>query len=156
MPPKNTPPSPADLPPIALFLRQMSVAAQLHQTRMAQLLGQHDLTVAQLGVLSHLANVAAPGQSLARVAEAVEVNQPAVTKMVQKFDRMGWLARDENAPRRGRMLRLSPAGYQVLGMVQGAMAPQFRGALEGLSDADIRRLTQGLAEYTRWLDENRL
>lgn len=139
-----------DFPPIVRLARALSITTQLYQSRMSQLLAPHDLTVAQFGVLNHLSRQGEEGQSVGEIAAAVEVNQPAVTKMVQKFDRLGWLART------GRRLRLSAAGQAALGAVQRDLGPDFGRAFAGWSDEEQGTLTALLERLARHYDANRL
>ena len=66
----------------------LSINTQLFSTRMGQMLDRFGLTEAQFSVLNHLARRMPEGQSVTAIAAAVEVKQPAVSKMVTKFEGM--------------------------------------------------------------------
>lgn len=144
----DTPP-----PPLPRLGRALSVATQLYQSRMTSLLARHDLTPAQFGVLNHLARLQS-GQSTAELARAVEVNQPAVTKILQKFERLGWVITDGSG--RGRRFRMSPSGGAALAGMTQALGPDFAAAFADWTDDDMTALSEALERMARWYDANRL
>lgn len=140
--------------PFERFARALSMTENLHGARMAKTLSKHDLTVQQFWVLNHIARQGREGQSIASIARAVEVNQPAVTKMVQKFERLGWVESRGNG--RGRSIALTQTGGQMIGQVVATLAPDTAASLAGFSDAEIAQLTDGLERLAAWYDANRI
>ncbi|OJI94287.1 DNA-binding MarR family transcriptional regulator [Planktotalea frisia] len=135
----------------------LSINTQLFSTRMGQMLDRFGLTEAQFSVLNHLAQRMPEGQSVTAIAAAVEVKQPAVSKMVTKFEGMGW-ARFESikGDARAKQVLLTEAGIAHLMTVQRALLPDYVQMLEGWSDEDIASLTAQLFRLVGWLDQNRL
>ena len=80
---------------------QMSMAMQLsnelgrttqsYNTRLAQLLRRHDVTYPQYAVLEHIMRSGTKAETISQISDAVEVLQPAVTKIVRKFSDRGLL-----------------------------------------------------------------
>lgn len=80
---------------------QMSMAMQLsselgrmtqsYNTRLTQLLRSHDVTYPQYAVLDHIMRNASKAETISQISDAVEVLQPAVTKIVRKFSDRGLL-----------------------------------------------------------------
>ncbi|MGH1368841.1 MAG: MarR family winged helix-turn-helix transcriptional regulator [Maritimibacter sp.] len=140
--------------PLERFARALSMTTQLYNSRMGILLGKHDLTPAQFGVLNHIARRGAQGQSTAEIARAVEVNQPAVTKMLQKFERLGWITWQGQG--RGRRVALSQNGGAALGQIIATLGPDHGAQLAGWTEAEILELTQGLERMAGWYDAHRL
>ena len=74
---------------------QMSMAMQLsselgrmtqsYNTRLAQLLRSHDVTYLQYAVLDHIMRNRSKAETISQISDAVEVLQPAVTKIVRNF-----------------------------------------------------------------------
>ncbi len=135
----------------------LSINTQLFSTRMGVFLDRFGLTEAQFSVLNHLARRMPNGQSVTAIAAAVEVKQPAVSKMVAKFEGMGW-ARFEalNSDARAKQVFLTQAGGAHLMTVQRALLPDYVQMLEGWSDEEIATLTAQLFRLVGWLDQNRL
>lgn len=136
------------------FARALSMIENLHGARMAKMLSKHDLTVQQFWVLNHIARQGRAGQSIANIARAVEVNQPAVTKMAQKFERMGWA--ESLGTGRGRQIALTQKGGMMIGQVVASLAPDTAASLAGFSDEEIAQLTAGLERLAAWYDAHRL
>ncbi len=115
------------------------------------------LTEAQFSLLNHLARRMPKGQSVTTIAAAVEVKQPAVSKMVAKFEGMGW-ARFEllSNDARAKQVFLTQAGGTHFLEVQRALLPDYVQMMEGWSDEEISTLTAQLFRLVGWLDQNRL
>ncbi|WP_375264989.1 MarR family winged helix-turn-helix transcriptional regulator [Planktotalea sp.] len=135
----------------------LGISTQLFSTRMAARLDRFGLTEAQFSVLNHLARRMPEGQSVTAIAAAVEVKQPAVSKMVSKFEGMGW-ARFEaiKGDARAKQVFLTKEGGAHLMSVQRSLLPDYVQMLDGWSDEDIASLTAQLFRLVGWLDQNRL
>ncbi|WP_347191457.1 MarR family winged helix-turn-helix transcriptional regulator [Planktotalea arctica] len=120
-------------------------------------LDRFGLTEAQFSVLNHLARRMPEGQSVTAIAAAVEVKQPAVSKMVAKFEGLGW-ARFEatKSDARFKQVFLTEAGLAHLREVQRALLPNYVAMLDGWSDEEISALTAQLFRLGGWLDKNRI
>ena len=74
---------------------QMSMAIQLsvelgritqsYNTRLAQLLRWHDVTYPQYAVLDHIMRNGPKVETISQMSDAVQLLQPAVTKIIRKF-----------------------------------------------------------------------
>ena len=136
------------------FARALAITSQLYQTRMNALLAPHDLTIAQFGLLNHLAHGPSDGEPIADIARAVEVNQPAVTKIVQKFDRLGWLHITGSG--RGRRVRLNDTGFGALGRVHESLGPDYGRLLGSWTPGDLDAFSGYLERLAQGYDANRL
>ena len=134
----------------------LSISTQLFNTRMGAMLDRLGLTEAQFSVLNYLARRMPEGQSVTTIAAAVEVKQPAVSKMVSKFEGMGW-ARFEAMQNdaRAKHVFLNQAGHAHLQDVHGPLLPDYMVMMEGWRDEDIASLTARLFRLVDWLDKNR-
>jgi len=135
----------------------LNIGTQLFSTRMAKMLDRFGLTEAQFSVLNHLARRMPDGQSVTAIASAVEVKQPAVSKMMAKFEGLGWVRfaalRDDA---RAKHVFITKEGSAHLMTVQRALLPDYVQMLEGWSDEDVATLTAQLFRLVGWLDQNRL
>lgn len=148
---------PQDVEKYAKLGAALSISTQLYSTRMGALLDRFGLTEAQFSVLNHLARRSPEGQSVTAIAAAVEVKQPAVSKMASKFEGMGW-ARFEatQSDARSKQVFLTEAGHTHLQEVQRALLPDYVEMLAGWSDEEISALTAQLFRLVGWLDQNRI
>lgn len=132
-------------PPLpARFGQQLGIASTRYRGLIERLLAPHDLTWPQFTVLLHLARRRHPGR-ISDIALAVELTQPAVTKVVQKFAAQGLveILRDEDDARI-RLVCITPAGLSRQTAVQQSFGPMFVRLLEGWSAEDLERLIADL------------
>lgn len=148
---------PQDIEKFVKLGTALGITTQLFSTRMGASLDRFGLTEAQFSVLNHLARRVPEGQSVTAIAAAVEVKQPAVSKMVAKFEGLGW-ARFEatQSDARSKQVFLTEAGHAHLQEVQRALLPDYVAMLEGWSDEEISALTAQLFRLVGWLDKNRI
>lgn len=146
-----------DIEKYVKFGTSIGIATQLYSTRMEQRLSEFGLTGAQFSILNHLARRMPDGQGITAIAAAVEVRQPAVSKVVAKFEALGWVSfHAAQGDARAKTVRLTQSGGAHLRDVQKSLLPDYTAMLEGWSDEDIAQLTALLFRLTGWLDANRL
>jgi DNA-binding MarR family transcriptional regulator len=141
---------------IGSVARNVGVLSQLYQSRMAVLLEPVGLTYNQLALLSHLTAVGEP-QPISAIAEAMEINQPGVTKIVKKLTDAGLLATEDSThDRRVKLVSLTEAGYQQLGQSMQALGSDVAAWFADWSPDDVATLDRLLSELTSFLDRHRL
>lgn len=136
--------------------RLLAVIAQLQTTRHARYLDGLGMTVSQFSVLSHLSRQSAP-ISISRTALAVEVLQPAVTKMVRKFETLSWVKITlDPDDKRSRLVEITPQGHQIIGQFYRLAAPDAKTCFENWHTNELTDLKTSLQRIAGWLDDNRL
>jgi MarR family transcriptional regulator, transcriptional regulator for hemolysin len=136
----------------------LSIVSKLFSTRMGVLLEPHGLTQGQFSILHHV--VRQPQGSDSRVSEiaaAVEVEQPAVTKTLAKFQNMGLIEMTPSATdKRAKLVKATPQAGQLLGKIYQDIGPDLFQVFNALEDTDLDVFITQLTTLGRWLDENRL
>lgn len=157
----TTPPDP-DLRPYGELMMRLSVMSQLFTTRMDQRLQALDLTLAQFGILNHIARIqteglAGSGLRISDIAAAVEVQQPAVTKAVTKFENMGLVTtavdRDD---KRTRLVLLTEKGFGLLAGSRQLFREEVMAFRQIFALEEVERFNEALSRLGGWLDSNRL
>jgi len=145
------------IPKIALTARQLAILTQLYSTRMDMLLKQHQTSLSQFGLLNHLANSPQDKHSISELTEAMEINQPGVTKIVRKLGDEGLIdvVTDETDSRK-RLVSIKSNGYKKIQEVNLALFPDVSQWFEDWDDTEIDKFTQLLTKLATWLDKNRL
>ena len=141
-------------PPLpARFGQQLGIVTSLYRGLIERLLAPHDVTWAQFALLLHLARQGRPSR-ISDIAHAIEVTQPAVTKVVQKFHRQNLveIARDDHDAR-NRPVRITALGLDRLTAIQGSFGPMFNDLLAGWSEQELERLIIDLTRITQRLTE---
>lgn len=145
-------------PLIAECSTWLSIVSKLFSTRMGVLLAPHDLTPSQFSILHHVTRQRiAGGHSISQIAAAVEVEQPAVTKTLAKFQGRG-LVKIEPHPsdNRSKLVTATPQADRLLGTIYQDMGPDLFNVFGSLKDTDIEAFAGNLRTLGQWLDKNRL
>ena len=146
---------------------QMSMAMQLsselgriilsYNTRLAQLLRRHHVTYPQYSVLDHFLRSGTKGETISQISNAVEVLQPAVTKIVRKISDRGLLqVIGTQEDRRQKRVTMTADGAAFIGKLQAALMPDV---LECFSDWPKEKLdafANQICTFRTWLEENRV
>ncbi len=134
------------------FANRFGLASQLFQSLLDRRLAPMGLTSAQLSVLSHLARRRSP-QRVTDIAKTVQVGQPAVTKMLAKFETAGWIKMiASDTDKRSKVAQITPKGGEHLVSVQKSLLPELGPYLMGWDDAKLKQFTENLFEFASFLD----
>lgn len=137
-----TPTPPCSGATLGLLFRQLRDAMWARMAEELATLG-HELTFSQYITLKKLADGAAGVTDLARAAE---VNPGAMTRLLDKLEARGLLARVADPDdRRGINIHLTPAGLLIWQDINQCGMRVRERAMRGMSQADRDRLTQLLA-----------
>lgn len=136
---------------------QLGIVSQLYTNRMNQLLGNHDLNNAQFALLNHLARHHDQPQTLSTLTASMELNQPAISKIINKFLKAGWVSvtKDQQDSRK-KWVSITQIGQQLVGEIMQNIGPDILSWFEGWSKDEIEQFGDHLNKLNRWLDENRL
>jgi DNA-binding MarR family transcriptional regulator len=109
------------------------------------------INVTQLAVLRRIARL--QGESLARIAEDLEMDRTSLYRALAPMIRDGWIASAEGADDRSRTARLTKKGDRVLAAanqrwngVQGRVIGRFGQRAYGSLLAELQRLADCAAE----------
>ena len=135
----------------------LGIVTQLFESRMGQHLGKHDLTYSQFALLNHLARHQHLNEAISDLVKVMEMNQPGVTKAVQKLTRMGLVEthKDENDGRK-KYVRITPAGQEQIGRAMADIGPDVVRWFQDWSPEEMDRFIDHLERISWWLDGNRL
>ncbi|MBB5868141.1 DNA-binding MarR family transcriptional regulator [Allocatelliglobosispora scoriae] len=136
-------------------LRELSILHQLTTTRLNRALRPLGITMTHTSLLFHLMSTP-EGTSIGEIADAMEVNQPAVSKTVKALVDQGAVT-VESAPddARRRVVKLTQTGGELLTRAMMAMHPDATLAFEPLDDDRLRGLIGLIAELNAHLDAAR-
>ncbi len=145
-------------PMIAECSTWLTIVSKLFGTRMQVLLEPHGLTSAQFSILHHVARQGQDaGTRISDIAAAVEVEQPAVTKTMAKFQNMGLVEiTNSKTDKRAKMVSAKPAAGILLGEVYQDIGPDLYQVFDTIGTEDIEQFTQLLKQLGQWLDANRI
>lgn len=103
------------------------------------------ITMTQLSVLRQLRN---GPQTVGRLGAEVGLSPASVTRLVDRLERRGLVARSRDADDRRRVdVRLTAYGERVLGESKVFKGSDVHLAVEAMSSEDRRRMTRGLERF---------
>jgi DNA-binding MarR family transcriptional regulator len=125
---------------------------------MQLLLEPHGLTPGQFSVLHHILRQSPEkGCRISDIAAAVEVEQPAVTKTIAKFQNMGLVDIVVSATdKRAKLVTAKPDAGALLGQIYQDIGPDLLAVFNSIGADDIEQFTALLKQLGGWLDQNRL
>jgi DNA-binding MarR family transcriptional regulator len=136
-------------------IRELAIVHQLASTRLNRALKPLGITLTHASLLSHLTQ-APNGCSVGEIADAMEVNQPAVSKSLRTLTEHGAVSIDTAADdARRRTVRLTESGAALLARARTAMHPEATLAFSVLPDEDLTRLVRLLCDVRAHLDRTR-
>ena len=137
------------------LVRELAIVHQLMTTRLNRALRPLGLTMTHTSLLLHLTGHP-QGCTIGELADAMEVNQPAVSKTVKTLTDTGAVSvhLDPSDARR-RTVRLTEAGGALIGQAMQAMHPEASLGLQDLDDERLATLTDLLRTVRERLDASR-
>ncbi|RPE67385.1 DNA-binding MarR family transcriptional regulator [Pacificibacter maritimus] len=137
---------------IIKFATRLAITSDLYRGIIEKRLTAHDLTPAQLAALTHLARRAMPLR-VSDIARAIDVGQPAVTKMLIKFERAGWVTLS-GSKQDGRVKEasLTRDGGMHLQKVHRSLMPELPSFLDNWSEEQLHHMTDELKSLSNFLE----
>lgn len=133
------------------------IIAQLSRSRASQHLGEHQLPYPLFVLLRHFCHDPEREWSVGQLAAAFEVQQPGMTKQVRKLLDLKLLrSREDDADKRIRWLRVTPAGQKMRDELLSELAPDQQAIFASWSTDELGDLQRLLGKLKNWLDDNRL
>lgn len=144
-------------PPLAFrIVNWIGIIDQLTTTEANRVLKPLGLQMSQFVLLNHLSRRPDEPRTVGAIARALQQQQPAVTKTVQKLVDKGWIReRASDTDGRSKLLTLTAAGLARHRAAVAALVPGVERAFAGWSERDQRTLFSLLDRLKAWLDEDR-
>lgn len=147
-------------PLIAQCSTWLTIVSKLFGSRMQILLEPHNVTAGQFSILHHITRTqgeGAGGIRISDIAAAVEVEQPAVTKTIAKFQVMG-LVEIVPSPKdkRAKLVTATPAAGALIGKIYQDIGPDLMQVFSAVDTDQIEAFLASLKQLGQWLDQNRL
>ena len=134
----------------------IGIIDQLTTTEANRVLKPLGLQMSQFVLLNHLSRRPDEPRTVGAIARALQQQQPAVTKTVQKLVDKGWIReRASDTDGRSKLLTLTAAGLARHRAAVAALVPGVERAFAGWSERDQRTLFSLLDRLKAWLDEDR-
>ena len=134
----------------------IGIINQLATTRINRILKLLDLPMAQFVLLQHFSHQPNREWTVTQLANALEVNQPAMTKTTQRLLKKGFLEVGViAADKRIKQFSITDAGSSVLNSAWGKLAPEIGQLISSWDPSDLSILQELLERLKVQLDEAR-
>ncbi len=138
-----------------LFI-SLGIINQLTRAFLTKKLAVHGLNPSQFDLLTHFMRHADTPQTVSQLASVMQMNQPGITKVVNKLHEMGLLDIKKDAQDgRKKWVSINPAGLDKVTQAYQGFAPFMSQTFE---DWDLEEMTQTLEKLDKlkhWLDNHR-
>ena len=134
----------------------IGIINQLATTRLNRVLAELDLPMAQFFLLTHLSHNPSRGWTVTRLAEVMEVNQPAMTKTTQRLIKKDFLRVE--ADRKDKRIRynfVTEKGLEALFRAWEKLVPDVEELQSAWNPGDMTQLQDLLEKLKNQLDEAR-
>ena len=122
---------------------------RFYNARLNQTASKYQLTSDQVLVLHLLAQANAP-LTVSKLSDRSTVNQPAVSKMMKRFESLGYIAKIHvSNDRRKTLIKITDAGHGLLGEIQNRVARNIIPLLASLDEetrASLERASNELSQ----------
>lgn len=136
------------------FIQQFREIQPKFSRLYTRLLEQVDLTQPQYAVLLELAQTAPEPMSMTAISCKLHITKPAVTSLVDRLEKHGFLKRSNHPhDRRVSLLQIQPAGKKIVEKVQGRFLQLLTSAAKEFSATERKTVRRFYATLSQKLEE---
>ena len=134
----------------------LGIIEQLKGTREEKLFGELEISASQFAVLSHFTHNAQRQWTVSELCNVMEMNQPGITKIVQRLIEKKLLATTaDKADARKKQLRITKRGLEYCEYTVSLLMPDIHQVLGHWPDEELADFSKHLEKLKCWLDDNR-
>lgn len=134
----------------------IGIINQLATTRLNRVLGELDLPMAQFSLLTHFSNHPEKGWTVSRLAEVMEVNQPAMTKTIQRLSKKNYLKLlQEHPDKRVKTVYVTEEGMRTLSQAWELLTPDILQIVSEWKKEELEQMQVMLEKLKNQLDKAR-
>lgn len=134
----------------------LGIINQLTTTFLSKKLAEHGLNSSQFDLLTHLMRHSDKPQTVSQLAQVMQMNQPGVTKVVNKLHQMAFIdiEKDEQDGRK-KWVSINPTGLEKVQGAYQSFAPYMVKAFEDWGLEEMKLANEKIDKLMHWLDNNR-
>ncbi len=132
------------------------IIAQLSKTRLNRTISKLDLPFAQFVLLQHFSHNPEKSWTITKLTEAMESNQPAMTKTVQRLCKKKFLLLKQDAKdKRKKYIFITASGMETILKVFKEISPELMTIFKSWTEQQLDQLLELQETLKNQLDENR-
>ncbi len=138
------------------ILISLGIINQLTNTLLSKKLAKYGLNPSQFDLLTHLMRHSDKPQTVSQLAQVMQMNQPGVTKVVNKLHQMKFINIEKGEhDGRKKWVSITPLGLTKVKEAYESLAPYLSKAFEEWDLEEMQLTNQKIDKLMLWLDDNR-
>lgn len=134
----------------------LGIIEQLKATREEKLFAELEINASQFAVLNHFTHTPERQWTVSELCSVMEMNQPGITKIVQRLNEMKLLATTaDKKDARKKKLRITTKGLEYCEYTVSLLMPDIHQMLADWPDDELADFSQHLDKLKGWLDDHR-
>ncbi len=138
-----------------LFI-SLGITHQLTDNILMRLLAPFDLGISQFYILSHFARHKEQAVTVSELARVMQMNQPAVTKIINKLNEMGLvdIQKDEKDGRK-KWVNINQQGLNKISEAYTSFQPFMAQVFGDWNQEEMQKTLEKVNKLKTWLDNHR-
>ncbi|WP_253820834.1 MarR family winged helix-turn-helix transcriptional regulator [Vibrio sp. 99-70-13A1] len=138
-----------------LFI-SLGIIHQLTDAWLAKALGPHNLTQSQFNVLTHFSRHPDQAQTVSQLSDVMQMNQPGLTKVVNKLFDMGLVDIEKDADDgRKKWIKINQSGLEKVSVAYASFSPMMESCFDGWEEEEMSDTLEKINKLKGWLDSHR-
>lgn len=138
------------------LMTSLGIINQLTEAWLSKALIPHGINQSQFNLLTHFSRHPEQEQTISHLAEVMQMNQPGITKVVNKLLEIGLVnIRKDSHDGRKKWISINQSGLDKTQNAFTSFLPMLDRCFEGWDDKQLSEMLAHSQTLQVWLDENR-
>lgn len=138
------------------LMTSLGIINQLTDTWLSKALIPHGINRSQFNLLTHFSHHPEQEQTISQLAEVMQMNQPGITKVVNKLAAVGLVdIRKDCHDGRKKWVSINQNGLDKTQSAFTSFLPMVDSCFEGWDDKQLKEMLVHSQRLQVWLDDNR-
>ncbi|MDW6004076.1 MarR family winged helix-turn-helix transcriptional regulator [Vibrio mangrovi] len=138
-----------------LFI-SLGIVHQLTDSFLTKQLAPHGINQSQFHVLTHFSRHKEQPCTISQLAQVMQMNQPGITKVINKLDEMGLIDIEKDAfDGRKKWITVNDKGLEKLAAAYESFAPRMAEMFADWNEQEMIQTLQQIDKLKNWLDNHR-
>lgn len=140
----------------SLFI-SLGIVSQLTDAMLATKLSPFGISSSQFTILTHFLRHQDQAQTISELAKVMQMNQPGLTKVINKLHQMGMLDIEKDQfDGRKKWIRINAFGIETVQAAYASFMPVMDEIFAEWGENEMQQTLDKIDKLKVWLDENRI
>lgn len=137
-------------------MKSLEIINQLSTSKISKALLPLNLSYSQFSLLNHFSNDPEQEATVSQLANSMQMNQPGITKVVNKLTEMGLLdVRKDSQDARKKWVKINKMGLKKLSQAQSGVMNDITDCFTHWELDELENMLQHANKLQAWFDNNR-